>query len=73
MLLFQALQNAGVFPVVLRYLVFAIGAPRILPLGDSEVLSFAFSMIRKAEGDTMDALYVSMTQGSYFCTQTAAS
>jgi len=57
---------------VLRYLVFSTGGPWILPPGD-EVLSTPFSTIRKMEGGATDVLYASMTQGSYFCTQTAAS
>ena len=59
--------------VVLRYLVPAIGVPRILPLGDSNVLPSPFPTIRKAEGDVIDVLYVSIIQGSYFCRHTAAS
>jgi len=66
-------MKTGFFPVALRFLVFAIGAPRIIPLGNSEVPSFPFPTTRKAEGETIDVLYVSMIHGSYFCTQTAAS
>ena len=67
-------MKTGFFPVALRFLVpFAIGGPRIIPLGDSELLSFHFPTIRKAEGDTIDVLYVSIIHGSYFCTQIAAS
>ena len=51
----------------------AIGAPRILPLGSSGVLLYPLSTIRKAEGEITEVLYVSMIQGSYLCTQTAAS
>ena len=50
-----------------------IGAPRILPLGGGRVLPYPFSTIRKAEGDMTEVLYVSIIQGLYLCTQTAAS
>jgi len=43
------------------------------PLRDSKVLPSPFSIIRKAEGDPVDALYASTIQGSYSCRQTAAS
>ena len=36
-------------------------------------LALPFPTIRKMEGDAMDVLYVSTIQGSYLCTQTAAS
>jgi len=73
MLLLTATANAGSFPDAFRYPVFAIGAPKILPLGDDELLPFPFSTIRRMEGDTMVVLYVSTIQGSYLCTQTATS
>ena len=73
MLFAQANENPIFFPVVLRDLVPAIGAPWILPLGGGEILPLPFPTIHKAEGGAMDVLYASIIQGSYFCTQTAAS
>ena len=67
------MENTSSFPVVLRYLVFVIGAPRLLPLGDNEALSPPFPTNRRAKADPVDVLYASVIQGSYLCKQTAAS